>query len=44
MFQFTESLFNAENNDINYIMIAPKLAELLILKMRQGLAVYHPGE
>ena len=24
-------------------MIAPKLAKLLILKMRQGLAVYHQG-
>ena len=23
-------------------MIAPKIAELLILKMRQGSAVYHP--
>ena len=35
---------NTKNNDINKIMIAHKLADLLIWKMRQGIAVYHHGE
>ena len=34
-----ENLFNVENNDMNKIMIAPKLAKLLIWKIRQGIAV-----